>query len=223
MGDEDSSLASKCMAFCQALASQGQHFNFSISIGSDFSFSLDTRSKAVTSQGTKKMASPSTLLRNARRREEFLAKKQQESSTRISSENSAAVKELKCDQCEYVAASEKGLRQHIRMKHKEVLRCSDESRGPLDCSSPLLSNTREELCQNCEAPFTTGHQCEDSVESKQKPDEEEAVKCYLCQETFNSEGDLENHYNAKHPNQCRYCRVLKPNQCSFFCPNYVQH
>ena len=162
MTDEDSSLASKCMAFCQALASQGQSFNFSISIGSDFSFSLDTRSKAITSQGTKKMASPSTLRRNVRRREEFIAKKQQESSTRISGDNSAAAKELKCDQCEYVAASEKGLRQHIRMKHKEVLRSSDESREPLDCSSPLLSNTREELCHNCESPFSTGHQCEDS-------------------------------------------------------------
>ena len=150
MTEEDSSLASQCMAFCQALASQGQSFNFSISIGSDFSFSLDTRSKATTSQGTKKMSSPSTLRRNARRREEFLMKKQQETSTRISSDNSAAAKELKCDQCEYVAATEKGLRQHIRMKHKkpptEVLRGLGESIGPLECSSPLLSNiTREEL------------------------------------------------------------------------------
>ena len=179
MTEEDSSLASKCMAFCQALASQGQSFNFSISIGSDFSFSLDTRSKATTSQGTKKMASPSTLRRNARRREQFLAKKQQETPTRISGDDSGAAKEVKCDRCEYMAATEKGLRQHIRMKHKEVLRSSDESRGPLDCSSPLLSNTREELCQNCEAPFTTGHQCEeseDSVEPEQTPDAEEAVK-----------------------------------------------
>ena len=74
-----------------------------------------------------------------------------------------------------MAASEKGLRQHIRMKHKEVLRSSDESRGPLDCSSPLLSNTREELCQNCETPFTTGHQCEDSVSFEPEPDEEEGI------------------------------------------------
>ena len=162
MGDEDSSLASKCMAFCQALASQGQHFNFSISTGSGFTFSLDTsRSKAVSNQKAKRKSSPSTLRRNARRREEFLAKKQQECSTRISVENSAAAKEIKCDQCEYVAASEKGLRQHIRMKHKEsqieVLRSLEESRGPLECSSPMLFITREELCQNCEAPFSTGH------------------------------------------------------------------
>ena len=75
----EDSLASKCMAFCQALASQGQVFNFSLSLGPDFTFSLDTRSKGVKSQVIKKKASPSTLRRNARRREEFKAKKQQNS------------------------------------------------------------------------------------------------------------------------------------------------
>ena len=69
--------------------------------------------------------------------------------------------EFKCDQYEYVAATEKGLKQHIRMKHKElpprkeILRSSEVSRRPLDCSSPVLSNTREELCQNCETPFSS--------------------------------------------------------------------
>ena len=141
MTEVDSSLASKCMEFCQALASQGQSFKFSKSIGSNFSFSLDTRSKATRSQGAKKMPCPSTLRRNASRREEFLAKKQQEA--RTSSDNPVDAKKPKCDQCEYVATTEKGLRQHIRMKHKEVLRSSHE--GPLDISiSPLLEVSREE-------------------------------------------------------------------------------
>ena len=163
VGDVDTSLASKCMDFCQALAKQGQAFNFSLTVSSGFSFSLDTRRKAG-SPVTKKKTSPSTLRRNARRREEFLAKKEHESSTRISAENSLADLEIKCDQCEYVAATEKGLRQHIRMKHKgqpaEVLRSMEESRGPLECSSPLLFNTREEFCQSCEAPLSTRHCCE---------------------------------------------------------------
>ena len=77
--EADSTLVSKCMDFCQALASQGQVFNFSLSVGPTFSFSLDTtRSKAPW---TKKKPSPSTLRRNARRREEFNAKKQQNSPT----------------------------------------------------------------------------------------------------------------------------------------------
>ena len=77
--EADSTLVFKCMEFCQALASQGQVFNFSLSVGPTFSFSLDTtRSKAPW---TKKKPSPSTLRRNARRREEFNAKKQQNSTT----------------------------------------------------------------------------------------------------------------------------------------------
>ena len=57
----------------------------------------------------------------------------------------------------------------IRIKHKEsqpsteVLLSSEESSWPLDCSSPLLSNTREEVCQNCETTFSTGHQSDHDV------------------------------------------------------------
>ena len=45
VGDVDTSLASKCMDFCQALAKQGQAFNFSLTVSSGFSFSLDTQEK----------------------------------------------------------------------------------------------------------------------------------------------------------------------------------
>ena len=143
----DSPLLSKCLDFCQALASQGHAFNFSVAIGPSFTFSLDTRSKAVSQVVAKKKPSPSTLRRNAKRREEFIAKKQLKPSPRISSE-------IKCDQCEYVAASKKGLRQHIRMKHKEELRSSHE--GPLHVSiSPLLDASREELLDaSMEEPTT---------------------------------------------------------------------
>ena len=85
--EADSTLVFKCMEFCQALASQGQVFNFSLSVGPSFSFSLDTtRSEAPR---TKKKPSPSTLRRNARRRAEFNAKKQQSSPSRISSDDKA--------------------------------------------------------------------------------------------------------------------------------------
>ena len=150
----EDSLASKCMAFCQALASQGQVFNFSLSLGPDFTFSLDSRSKGVKSQVIKKKASPSTLRRNARRREEFMAKKQQSSPSRISSGDNDAAKAPRCDQCEFEAVSEKGLRQHIRMKHKEIepateiLRSRKESRGSLDCSispAPARITTRTQV------------------------------------------------------------------------------
>ena len=169
----NSTLASKCMDFCQALASQGHVFNFSLAIGPDFSFSLDTRSKVLGLSGTKKKASPSTLRRNAKRREEFNQRKQKSLSARISTEGDAS-EAPKCDHCDYEAASEKGLRQHVRMKHKtigssgqtrstplatpESFRKQDESSSSLT-SSPLCLKSREENCQNCEGPFSPGHQC----------------------------------------------------------------
>ena len=175
------SLASKCLAFCQALVSQGQVFNFSLSIGSDFTFSLDTRSKDFESQVNKKKPSPSTQRRNARRRAEFMAKKQQipPSRTSIDGEAVQASAVFPCEQCDYLGASEKGLKQHVRMKHKkakatpaspEVLRSKEESRSLI--GSPHSLHTREENCQNCDEPFTPGHQCGDEEEAED--DEEES-------------------------------------------------
>ena len=88
----------------------------------------------MPSQSPKKKASPSTLRRNAKRREEFLAKKQQSSPTTDSGGDEAAAEALKCDQCEYVGASEKGLKQHMRMKHKKI--------APLQ-STPEIPRSRD--------------------------------------------------------------------------------
>ena len=166
----EDSMASKCLAFCQTLVSQGQVVNFSLSIGSDFTFSLDTRSKAFESQVNKKKLSPSTVRRNARRRAEYLAKKQQIPPSRIS--NGEAVQTstvFPCDQCDYLGASEKGLKQHARMKHRkaeatpsspEALRSKGESSRSL-IGSPLPLHNRGENCPNCDGPFSPGHQCRD--------------------------------------------------------------
>ena len=170
-------MVSKCLAFCQALVSQGQVFNFSISIGSDFTFSLDTRSKASGSQ-RKKKPSPSTIRRNAKRRAEFMAKKQQMPPSRISNDGEAVQTStvFPCDQCDYLGASEKGLKQHARMKHKkaeatpaspEALRSKEESSRSL-IGSPLPLYNREENCRNCDGPFSPGHQCGDD---KTEPDD----------------------------------------------------
>ena len=201
----NSTLAFKCMDFCQALASQGQVINFSLAIGSTFSFSLDTRSKVP---GIKKKASPSTLRRNAKRREEFNQRKQQSPSARIPTESDvASSKAPKCDHCEFEAASEKGLRQHVRMKHKptatelaaspENLREQRESTTSLNCSS-LLLNTRDENCQNCEATFSPGHQCSN------------LFQCDGCEKIFNCEEDLNNHSIRAHPNKCSICKQWFP-------------
>ena len=114
----DSSLLSQCLDFCQALARQGHAFNLSVAIGASFTFSLDTRSKTEVVPVKKKKVSPSTQRRNARRREEFLLKKRQRLSTVDAPVEKATVPQFSCDQCDYTNVSEKGLRQHIRMKHR---------------------------------------------------------------------------------------------------------
>ena len=88
----DPSLASQCLAFCQALASQGKDFSFSLTINSTFSFSLDTKESNVKSTlvKTKKRSSPSTQRRNTRRRTEFLKRKLNFGSTSPSASDTSA-------------------------------------------------------------------------------------------------------------------------------------
>ena len=173
-----STLLMKCLDFCQALSSQGQVFNFSVAIGPDFTFSLDTRSKAA-SPVSKKKASPSTLKRNARRREDYLKRKQNPSSVNSIEEVEVASNVLNCDLCDYKAASEKGLKTHKRMKHGPPRLTSatapaspEKLRGPGLMSSalnnsPLSLSNREENCHNCGDPFSASHQCESGEEAEE--------------------------------------------------------
>ena len=128
MSLDNSDLASQCMAFCQALASKGQTFSFTINVGSSFSFSLDTRGDGSTPL-SKKRKSPSTLRRNARRRAEFLDKKRcpspegKSSTTDATPEKEAETRDkkaFKCDQCDSNFNSENGLKIHVGKSHKKV-------------------------------------------------------------------------------------------------------
>ena len=173
VGENNSSLASKCMDFCQALANQGEAFNFSLSVGSNFSFSLDTRSEARKKSLRTKKPSPSTLRRNARRRQEYLNKKQNPVAVNHIAEVTAVSVSPLCDLCDYKAASEKGLKTHKRMKHgpprltppaatpssPENLRGPGQMRSALN-NSPLSLSNREENCHNCGGPFSPSHQCD---------------------------------------------------------------
>ena len=75
MASVDFSLASQCMDFCHALASHQKIFTFSLTIGSTFAFSLDTRESLTPAAEAVKRKSPSAIRRNTRRRAEFLQKK----------------------------------------------------------------------------------------------------------------------------------------------------
>ena len=182
MGEDNSNLASQCMAFCQALASKGQNFSFTVKVGSSFAFSLDTRGNG-TSSLTKKRKSPSTRRRNARRRAEFLAKKRgpPEKSTPEKVARPVKAKEFKCDQCEKDFKSENGLKIHVGKTHNRVdsdLATPEVARNQLRSSeslsaSPLLNTSREEsaiqqkaLVGDLSPPFVPKHKCPSYLCSK---------------------------------------------------------
>ena len=74
--EEDAKLVSQCLDFCQTLASKSLTFSFSLTIGTNFTFSVDTMGNGnLASKEKKKKPTPSAMRRNARRREEFLNKK----------------------------------------------------------------------------------------------------------------------------------------------------
>ena len=172
VGETDSSLATQCLDFCQALARQGKDFKFSITIGSTFTFSLDTKeSKANLPSGTQRRKSPSTLRRNAKRREEFLAKKSTLESSGLES-NRKQCEAYQCDQCDSSFKTVNGLKIHKGKSHKEAsspekLRKSHSQ--PSLIVSPVKDQSRVESCHNCDMEMSPNHLCEDDQDS----DEEE--------------------------------------------------
>ena len=205
--ETDSSLATKCLAFCQALSSQGKAFQFSLNIGSTFSFTLDTRCKETLA--TKKKASPSTLRRNAKRREEFLKRKHQPAQQQ---EKSETVKEkprqraaFQCDQCDNHFKSESGLKIHIGKSHK-AQQAAEILRGDLEEEALNISQqsevTREEVGEDISR--------EDVVR-----EEEPMFGCDDCDYVCILEENFVTHMVEIHQH---YCAINPAINCTIACP-----
>ena len=119
-GQTNASLMTQCLDFCQALSRQGRGFKFSVSVGSDFTFSLDTKETRPVNK-TKKRISPSTKRRNAKRRAEFLSKKSApEAAVATGLETNQKRDDLfQCDQCDSTFKTQNGLKIHKGKAHKE--------------------------------------------------------------------------------------------------------
>ena len=195
---EDTSLATKCMDFCHALASQGKKFKFSLSIGSTFTFSLDAKEGRDTLPARTKK-SPSTLRRNAKRRQEFLMKKSISVPAEVDPSQEASEEnfEFKCDHCDNGFKTRNGLNIHIGRTHKKIVKTPEKPRefsSPLPLTtSPLSLSNREETCNNCKGLFSPYHQCENGDGDPEEPDPQ-TFNCKTCSETFNCDADLKNHF-----------------------------
>ena len=105
---ENTSLVKQCMDFCQHLNSQGKMFNFSLSLGPVFYFSLDTKQQTTTVIPLVRKKSPSTLKRNLKRREEYLKKKAEQLSEKQSTADEYPVETSKITEKTSVHMEEAG-------------------------------------------------------------------------------------------------------------------
>ena len=113
MATVDSSLAAKCMDFCHALTSQDKSFTFSLIIGSNFTFSLDTKENKSPAAKAVRKKSPSAIRRNERRRAEFLARR---------SETQGTVNQVATDIIDVTLATKDGLQDGA---HQVVLNSNE--------------------------------------------------------------------------------------------------
>ena len=180
----------KCLAFCQALVSSGQKFTLNLSIGDDKLFFSNKELKS----SWKKKKSPSQVRREEKRKRNRDNKATEEvtfnDADKASVANSTAAKAeapavISCEECDYKATTEKGLKQHKRMKHMKksiatpLLSTPETTRRqimPEDLNSSPLSNIRrEEACNNCGEIFTPEHQC-DYTQSEQIDEDQTHVE-----------------------------------------------
>ena len=167
----------KCLAFCQALVKSDQKFTLNLSIGKD---KLFFSNKELASSWKKKKKSPSQLRREENRKinrqnktTEKVAGDDTNGKTAKETEDNSTVEKAEvpaaivCDECAYKATTEKGLKQHKRMKHGKPHQSTfstpeaprrPSKHGDLD-TSPLPQSIREETCHNCDEIFTSTHQC----------------------------------------------------------------
>ena len=198
MSEDTSSLASQCLAFCQGLASQGQAFVFKLKVGKKFDF-LDSQLKKPAPKARKKM-SPSTMNRNERRRQEFLASKEapmvlnpsQEVALDSKATHSSKIS-VSCDQCGHKTTTENGIKLHKKNKHVIQHIDGNSSLNEFHCEDPVCENKETQTVES-------GHSCE------------------KCEYMSNSKSDLDRHIASKHvaPDKVVLCPV-----CHFdsnFCP-----
>ena len=207
VGEIDSSLSAKCLDLCQTLAGQGLAFNFSLKIGSSFSFSLDARDKGPASNipgKTKKRPSPSRLRRNARRMEAFLKRKLSPAPVTPESdcEPDIGVTQLganffKCDICENVFKSDNALRIHKGKDHKiQELPQLEKTRGP-DIEKSLQMSPSKDVRE--ELPNMQLLPCGMVV-----------FACESCGDKYNSKVNFNNHKENPYNALCKQFYLASP-------------
>ena len=197
---EDSSLAAQCLAICQTLTSQGKAFSMSINVGPNFSFSWDTKSKEALPSRAKKKASPSTLRRNKRRREEFLKKKSMSLEKVDSDKDASQIATFSCDECEHVSKTDKGLKIHKGKTHKSVENLRRSSTDHPLKVSPIKEGGRLQPCDNCGENMSHSHVCQSDHEAEEDIQEQAKSPVSISPEQRALFGQMFSLYSNFYPN-----------------------
>ena len=159
----------------------------------------------------KKRSSPSTMKRNAKRREDFFNKKcppEAAVATGLES-NQKQGNSFQCDQCDSTFKTENGLRIHKGRSHKEASSPEKMRKSlppPSLIVSPIRAQDRVEACHNCGKDMSPTHLCEDDIDSTlRKPApiyQPPSLKCDQCHMFFhwNDQSTLDLHIKLKHTN-----------------------
>ena len=185
----NSTLANKCLDFCQALTSQSKAFTFTLNLGTDFSFSLDTRGSSVAPEVRKKL-SPSAIRRNARRKEEFLNRKSEalkKGDSDCDVNTSIKGKRFQCDQCKQFFKNNKGLTIHLGKMHMDIIPQSDGHIEQItaDAAVQTLYDKNQEYKESetrTDSPFSCGNYCE----TEEVFDNKHAWKMHMLKEHLDS-------------------------------------
>ena len=114
---EETTVLAQCLDLTKRLINIGTSFKLDLQLPSGFSFNFTTIDQEPSRSRTSvvKKKSPSTIRRNAARKQKFLEDKKKASFIHEVSENS-----FKCDQCDHEANCKVSLRKHIGKEHKMI-------------------------------------------------------------------------------------------------------
>ena len=203
-------LATHCLEFTKALVMQGVGFHFSITAGS-FSFSFDNAKGNRNSDTAwtpakpeKTRKTPSTLRRNARRKELFLKKKSEtlscipSSQTEINhpqSQDNCPPSHDSIDNDNKVVHQNMGKGDWIsnQRSHSPILQLDgnsdlsgeDDDQSQLnDTKDAIVDNHSDILCAMCNNQMTPTHQCCETNETQPKPKHDKFVTLCQCEQSL---------------------------------------
>ena len=135
--------------------------------------------------------------------------------------------EFNCNNCDFQGTSKDQLNKHFNLKHsvrggkEEGIVCKNCGKTFLEKWS--LMRHRKDEHPNTVAPCRTEMDGKCSFTAKMcwwnhevnKDNQNQNIKCFVCNETFNSKSTMMKHRKRNHPGLVRKCSLFIQNNCKF--------